>query len=97
MHHPPHPGAILREDVFPELDMSLTLIAKRLGVARVTLSRLLNERQAMSPSMALRLEKAGIGTAELWLGIQLQRNLWLASQEDLPAIEPIVPPAPPPT
>ena len=83
--------------MFPELDMSLTLIAKRLGVARVTLSRLLNERQAMSPSMALRLEKAGIGTAELWLGIQLQRNLWLASQEDLPAIEPIVPPAPPPT
>lgn len=93
MHNPPHPGEILREDVFPALEMDVTAIAERLGVSRVTLSRLLNERQGISPIMALRLEKAGISTAEVWLRLQLQRDLWVASQEALPDIEPLVAPA----
>lgn len=60
MHNPPHPGATLREDVLPALELSVTDAARQLGVTRAALSRVLNERAAISPMMALRLEA--------WLG-----------------------------
>ena len=56
MYNPPHPGLTLRDDVLPALGLSVTEAAKQLGVARVTLSRVLNGRAAISPEMALRLE-----------------------------------------
>ena len=58
MHNPPHPAAILREDILPGLGLSVTEAAQQLGVNRVTLSRLLNEKAGVSPEMALRVEKA---------------------------------------
>lgn len=62
MHNPPHPGETLREDVLPALGLSVTDAAKQLGVTRAALSRVLNERAAISPGMALRLED--------WLGME---------------------------
>lgn len=56
MHNPPHPGLTLRDDVLPALGLSVTEAARQLGVARVTLSRMLNGRAALSPEMALRIE-----------------------------------------
>ena len=56
MHNPPHPGATLRENVLPALGLSVTEAARQLGVTRAALSRVLNERAAISPAMALRLE-----------------------------------------
>ena len=56
MYNPPHPGATLREDVLPALGLTVTEAAKQLGVTRAALSRVLNERAAISPEMALRLE-----------------------------------------
>ena len=60
MFNPPHPGLTLRDDVLPALGLSVTDAAVQLGVARVSLSRVLNGRAGISPDMALRIEA--------WLG-----------------------------
>jgi len=75
MRIPTHPGAILREDLLPELGISVTDLANHLGVSRVTLSRVLNERSGISPNLALRLEAAGISTARTWLAMQSAYDL----------------------
>lgn len=88
MHNPPHPGSILREDVLPELRLTITDAAHQLGIARVTLSRLIHERSAVSPDMAIRLESwLGGPSAETWLRMQLAYDLWEARQKPRPKIE----------
>jgi addiction module HigA family antidote len=78
MHNPPHPGGIIKEWLG---DMEVTEAARRLGVSRPTLSKLLNGGSSVSPEMALRLE-AALGTSpEMWLGLQAQYDLWVKSQE----------------
>ncbi|WP_275097050.1 HigA family addiction module antitoxin [Sedimenticola hydrogenitrophicus] len=85
MFNPPHPGSILREDVLPAMAISVTEAAKRLGVSRVTLSRVLNEKAAISPEMALKIEDwLGVnngGRAETWSGMQLKHDMWHARQK----------------
>lgn len=82
MHNPPHPGETLREDILPALGLSVTEAADQLGVARPSLSKVLNGRAAISPEMALRLEKwLGVengGSADLWLTQQAAYDLWQA-------------------
>jgi len=84
MFNPPHPGLTLRDDVLPALGLSVTDAAQQLGVARVTLSRVLNGRAAISPEMALRIEawlgvKRG-GEARIWLAEQSAYDMWRAEQ-----------------
>jgi addiction module HigA family antidote len=55
MHNPCHPGEVLKEALS---EISVTDAAKRLGVGRVALSRLLNGATGISPEMALRLSKS---------------------------------------
>ena len=55
---PPHPGAFVREEILEELRLSIARAAEILGVRRATLSDLVNEKAALSPEMALRIEKA---------------------------------------
>ena len=55
---PSHPGTFIRTEIIEKLDLSVTEAADVLGVRRATLSDLLNEKAALSPEMALRLEKA---------------------------------------
>jgi addiction module HigA family antidote len=55
---PPHPGEFIREEIFEELNLSVNEAAKVLGVRRATLSDLVNGKAALSPEMALRVEKA---------------------------------------
>ena len=91
MHNPPHPGATLREDVLPALGLSVTDAAAQLGVTRATLSRVLNERAAISPAMALRLEgwlgvKRG-GRADLWIAQQAAYDLWQARKAGAPKVK----------
>jgi len=68
----------------PALGLSVTDAAKQLGVARVTLSRVLNGRAAISPEMALRIEAwLGLergGEARLWLAEQTAYDMWQAEQ-----------------
>ncbi len=59
---PSHPGDFIRTEVIEELSLSVTRAAEILGVRRATLSDLLNGNAALSPEMALRIEKAfGVG------------------------------------
>ena len=75
MKNPPHPGEILREDVLAELGLTVVEAAARLGVARVTLSRVLHGHSGVSPNLAVRLERAGVGTARAWLAMQANYDL----------------------
>ncbi len=54
MFNPPHPGLMIREDVLPDLGLSVTEAANQLGVSRVALSRVINGRAAISADMAIR-------------------------------------------
>ncbi len=80
MFNPPHPGEIVREDCLKPLNLTVTEAAKGLGVSRQSLSEMLNGRSGISADMAIRLEKAGWGTAESWLRNQLTYDLWQARQ-----------------
>ncbi len=55
---PPHPGSFIRDEILDELRLSVARAAEILGVRRATLSDLVNEKAALSPEMALRIEKA---------------------------------------
>ena len=69
MIDPAHPGEIARDNMEAE-GWTVTECAGRLGVARITLSRLLNGRAGISAPMALAMERIGWGTAEHWVRMQ---------------------------
>ncbi len=75
MNRPVHPGAVIREDVLTELGLTVAEAAERLRVSRGTLSRVIHEHARVSPNLALRLEAAGVGTADLWLSMQTACDL----------------------
>ncbi len=78
MHHPPHPGEVIRELCLKPLGLSVTDAAKALGVARKSLSEVLNGRAGISPEMAIRLSMAFGTSADSWLSQQVQYDLWRA-------------------
>jgi antitoxin HigA-1 len=80
MHDRPHPGEIIRDQCLEPLGLSVTDAAKGLGVTRKALSELLNGHAGISPEMAIRLERAFGSTAETWLRMQLEYDLWQAEQ-----------------
>ena len=86
MHTPPHPGEVLRE--FLPDGMTIEEIARRLGVSRVQLSRVLNGRSAISADMAIRIGLLTNTTPESWLAGQTKWDLWIALQRPLPTVEP---------
>ena len=75
---PTHPGAVLREDVLPELGWTQAEFANRLKVSRQTVSQLLHEDKAVTAEMAIRLASAVGGTPESWLSMQQAVDLWEA-------------------
>jgi len=85
MHNPAHPGEILRE-YLPET-MTLAEVAARLGVTRQALSAVLNGRSAVSAEMAVRLSKALGTSADFWLGLQMQYDLWRVMSKPLPKVQ----------
>jgi len=78
---PTHPGAIIREDIMPELNLNQTEMAQRLGVSRLTVSELVHEKRAISTDMALRLSRLFDTTPESWLNMQQAVDLWELEQE----------------
>jgi addiction module HigA family antidote len=80
MHNPPHPGEILRELCLEPLGVSVTDAAQALGVARKTLSAILNGHSGISPEMAIRLGKAFDTSPESWLNQQMQYDLSVAEK-----------------
>ncbi len=82
MKNPPHPGLSIEKNCLEPLDLNITEAAKVLGVARHTLSRVLNGQADISPEMAIRLEKAGWSNAEFWLRRQTAYNLVQARKRE---------------
>jgi addiction module HigA family antidote len=91
MHNPPHVGEILREMYLEPANISVTEAARRLGVSRQTISRLINEKMGISADMAIRLAQAFGTSPEYWMNMEKQYELWqaMSESEDL-KIEPFV-------
>lgn len=77
MHNPAHPGLVLREYLG---DLSVTIVAERLGVTRAALSRILNGHAGISADMAVLLGAALGTSAEMWTIMQARYDLWQAQQ-----------------
>jgi addiction module HigA family antidote len=77
---PTHPGALLREEVLPALDSSVTDAARKLRVSRQTLHRVLSGKMAVTPEMAVRLGKFCGNGPGLWLRMQAAYDLWHAER-----------------
>ena len=82
MKNPPHPGSSIKDACLEPLGLNVTEAAKVLGIARHTLSRLLNGHSGISPDMAIRLEKAGWSKADHWLRLQTAYDLAQARQHE---------------
>ena len=82
MYNPPHPGEVLSDLCLQPLGLSVTRAAKALGIARKTLSQLVNGHIGVSPTMAIRLALATDTTAESWLNMQTAYELWQAKQKN---------------
>lgn len=77
---PTHPGEMLREDFLPDYNLSVSALAKALGVSRQSMNELLRERRDVSPEMALRLARLFGNSAEFWVNAQRAVDLWDAAQ-----------------
>lgn len=91
MHNPPYPAETLKYDILPALGLSITEAASQLGVSRVTLSRILNGKAAISAEMALRLHEwlgEDSPSAESWLHQQADYDLWQAAQKSRHTVMP---------
>ncbi|SFU84780.1 addiction module antidote protein, HigA family [Methylobacterium sp. 174MFSha1.1] len=89
---PTHPGEILREDILPAVNLPKTEIARRLGISRQTLYDLIEERQPVTPAMALRLGRLFGNAPEFWANLQRDHDLRILEvrmASELAAIEPI--------
>ena len=75
MKTPPHPGRSVKDACLDAVGLNVTDAAKVLGVARHTLSRVVNGRSAISPEMAIRFEKVGWSNAGHWLRLQAAYDL----------------------
>ena len=76
-----HPGELLREEILPALARPKTQIAKLLGVSRQTLYDILDEKQPVTPMMALRLGKLCGNGPDLWLNLQKRYDLQRAERQ----------------
>ena len=76
---PTHPGGILKRHYLEPLNLTVSATAKALGISRKTLSKIVNERGAISPDMALRLSKAFRTSPNLWTNLQQAYDLWHAA------------------
>lgn len=89
---PPHPGEFLREDYLPECGLSVAAFAEKLGVSKQTANELIRERRAVSPSMALRLGRLFGTSAQYWLNLQRNVDLWDSlelNREDIERVQPL--------
>lgn len=78
---PMHPGEMLRNDVLPAIGKSKTEIARLLGISRQTLYDILDEKQPVTPAMALRLGKLLGNGPDLWINLQRAYDLAIAERE----------------
>lgn len=78
---PPHPGDFIRDEILDELALPVSRAAEILGVRRATLSDLVNEKAALSPEMALRIEKAFGVSMDTLLRMQAWHDAYVMRQK----------------
>lgn len=78
---PVHPGGMLKRQYLEPLSLTVTEMARSLGVSRKTVSKIVNEKASISAEMALRLSRAFNTTPELWLNLQRNYDLWHAARD----------------
>lgn len=80
MYNPPHPGEFINEVYLKPLNVDYRLVAEKLKVSPATFQRLLKGQTSISSEMALRLSITLGRTAESWLAMQDNYNLWQTKQ-----------------
>jgi antitoxin HigA-1 len=95
---PVHPGEILREDILPEVGLSVTATAKALDVSRQMIHDILAERKPLSAVMCLKISRLLGSTPEFWMRLQAEYDLKKAAQnkkvmERVAQIVPVKPPS----
>ena len=90
---PTHPGGILKRHYLEPLSLTITEVADDIGVSRKTLSKIINERGAITPDMSLRLARAFDTTPDLWMNLQKNYDLWQAEHisKDWQRVKPLSP------
>ena len=78
---PVHPGEILREDVLPELGLSVTATAKALGVSRQMVHDILAAKKPLSAVMCLKISRLFGSTPEFWMRLQADYDLKIAARD----------------
>jgi addiction module HigA family antidote len=86
MHNPASPAELLREFLG---DRTATELAGHIGVARATVSRILNGRTAVTMDLSIRLGEALALSPDFFSKAQLQYDLWIESQKKRPKIRPL--------
>jgi addiction module HigA family antidote len=82
-HLPPtHPGVMLREEFLVPLGITQSAFAVRLGVSFPRLNEVINGKRAVTPDTALRLARVLGMSADFWLGLQQDWDLWHALRSD---------------
>ena len=76
-----HPGALFREEILPALKRPKAEIARLLGILRQTLYDILDEKQPVTPAMALRIGKLCGNGPDLWLNLQKRYDLSKAQRD----------------
>lgn len=77
---PSHPGAIIKEFYLDELGITVSDIAKAMGVSASTIGRIVQQKAAVTPDMAIKLSQVLSGSSESWLQLQSNYDLWHAEQ-----------------
>jgi addiction module HigA family antidote len=95
---PVHPGEIIREDILPEVKLSVTAAAKALGVSRQMLHDILREKRPLSAVMCLRVARLFGSSPQMWIRLQAEYDLKKAAgdkkvRQSVARIKPIAEPA----
>ncbi len=90
---PTHPGEMLREEFLVPLGLTQTAFALRLGVSFPRLNEIINARRSVTPDTALRLARVTGMSADFWLGLQQDWDLWhalrSAKAKDIARLKPL--------
>lgn len=78
---PDHPGEILKEMFIKERNLTITEVAKGLNMARANLSSVINGHLGISPELAVKLSEAFGNTAQFWVNLQTNYELWHAERK----------------
>lgn len=86
---PVHPGAIFREDILKESNLTITDAAKALDVSRKQVSEIVNERAALTAEMAVRIQQVFGVAAEFWLDLQKKYEVYIVERSGKIRLKPI--------